>query len=420
MMEGALAPPEPDAVPGGTSAGIASDQRALRRHNLSRVLTELARCGPRSRARLADTLALNKTTVSKLVRELLRLELVGWAGEADVGGPGRPSRAVRASGRRFAGVGLKLGPRSAAARVVDLAGTTRYHAVRAMDNRGDDPAAAMARLAELAAQALAAAREDGLVAAGVTIAVPGLVRGDSGVMLAAPVLGWTSVPVGRELSARLGPGAPPVHVATEAAAGAIGELWRGAGREFGSFVYVSGEGTVEAGVVIDGVPFSGADGFGGELGHLRVDPDGRPCPCGSRGCLETVVGPEALARLAGDAGADPHEVATGLAALAAGGDEAARETVAELGRWLGVGLSSLSNLFNPEAIVLGGNLAILLPGLLESAAAEIRCRVFSARWSRPALVAEQPGSDPVGHGAALRALHGLLNDPTGTVAALTG
>jgi predicted NBD/HSP70 family sugar kinase len=391
---------------------IGADQHALRRHNLALVLGHVARHGPRSRARIAAETGLNKSTVSKLVRELFALELLSWTVIDEPCVPGRPGRGVGLSGRRFAGVGLKLAPLSAAIRVVDLAGATRHERVVELDSRAAGPAEVVVRLADLVRDGVDAIAQDGLTAAGVTLAVPGLVRGDSGVMLAAPALGWPSVALGRELAAALGDPDLPIVVAKEANAGALGELWRGAGREHGSFVYLSGEGSVEAGVVIDGRVFAGADGLGGELGHVRVEPDGLPCPCGGSGCLETRVGPAALAERAGMPGADSVTAARALAARAEAGDALARGTIEEIGRWLGHGLAWLSNLLNPEAIVLGGHFAPLGEWLTRPLEAEIRRRVLSARWSRSRITAEAPGSDPVGHGAAIRALQPLLADPT--------
>jgi predicted NBD/HSP70 family sugar kinase len=390
-----------------------ADQHALRRHNLALVLGHVARRGPRSRARIADETGLNKSTVSKLVSELIALDLLAWTvTEEEPGAPGRPGRGVGLSGRRFAGVGLKLAPLSAAVRVVDLAGVTRHDRVVELDCRAADPADVVALLAELADDGIGRLGARGMSAAGVTLAVPGLVRGDSGVMLAAPALGWPSVAVGRELHAALGEPDIPIVVEREASAGALGELWRGAGREHDSFVYVSGEGSVEAGVVIDGRVFSGAEGLGGELGHLRVEPDGLPCPCGGTGCLETRVGAAALAERAGMPDADSSAAAATLAARACAGDPLATAAIEEIGRWLGQGLAWLSNLLNPEAIVLGGHFAPLAEWLTPRIEAEVRGRVLSARWSRPVIAAEAPGSDPVGHGAAIRALRPLLADPT--------
>jgi predicted NBD/HSP70 family sugar kinase len=388
-----------------------ADQQALRRHNLALVLAQVARRGPRSRARLAEETGLNKSTVSTLVRELIALDLLAWTVVEEGGTPGRPGRAVGISGRRFAGVGLKLAPVSAAVRVVDLAGATRYERAVELDSRGADPAAVVARLARLARAGLDRVGRLGMSATGVTLAVPGLVRGDSGVMLAAPALGWPSVAVGRELEAALGEPGLPVAVEREASAGALGELWRGAGREHASFVYVSGEGSVEAGVVIDGRVFSGADGLGGELGHLRVEPEGLPCPCGGTGCLETRVGAATVAERAGMPDACPVAAARALAARARTGDALALGAIADIGRWLGQGLAWLTNLLNPEAIVLGGHFAPLAEWLTGPIEAEVRRRVLSARWSRPVITAEAPGSDPVGHGAAVRALDPLLADP---------
>ena len=146
------------------------------------------------------------------------------------------------------------------------------------------------------AAALETSAEDGLRPVGITVAVPGLVEEASGTVVFAPNLGWHGIPVADELQKRLG---LPVLVENESNLAALAEHWTGAAVGIDDFVCVFGEVGVGGGVVLGGRLFRGTHGFGGEFGHVSVDPKGRSCACGSLGCVETLVGQESIAAAAG-------------------------------------------------------------------------------------------------------------------------
>jgi predicted NBD/HSP70 family sugar kinase len=165
---------------------------------------------------------------------------------------------------------------------------------------------------------------------------------------------------------------------------ALSEKLFGLGRELNSFICVLLGSGVSAGIVINGEVYRGAENFSGEFGHTTIDPNGPPCPCGSRGCLEVYASGLALARH----GAEEAGRAAGrrLLALAGGqagrvtgellyeaaaqGDRQARAVFRQMGTLLGVGVSNLINLFNPERIVLGGQVSkaheFFMPALQEA------------------------------------------------------
>ena len=147
----------------------------------------------------------------------------------------------------------------------------------------------------------------------------------------------------------------PVLVANEADLGALAEYRRGVGAGVPHLIYISGEAGIGAGIIHDGKPMLGAAGYAGEAGHTLINPDGHLCRCGATGCWETEAGEAALARLAGV----PSSV-TGLGlvdtilARANDGDQMTLDALAEIGRWLGLGIGNLINVFNPQLVVLGG------------------------------------------------------------------
>jgi predicted NBD/HSP70 family sugar kinase len=250
--------------------------------------------------------------------------------------------------------------------------------------------------------------------AGITVALPGLVDAATGTLLLAPNLHWEDVPVAAALAERLGGDGPPLAADNEANLAAVAELRAGAGRGLSDFIHVSGEVGIGAGVVLGGTIFRGAHGFGGEFGHMTVDPDGPPCACGSRGCLETRAGLEALLAAAGerDSGMVPSgEPVERLAARADAGDEDACAALHEAGRWLGVALASAANLLDPQAFVLGGFLAPLAAHLAPAAQEELRARLLGAGRRLPDLITSPLGPEAAVRGAAALALAQLVDDP---------
>jgi predicted NBD/HSP70 family sugar kinase len=384
-----------------------ANQRSVRRHNLGVVLRHVADSGPRSRAAIAQETGLNKTTVSSLVGELIEFGLVRETEVELRGTVGRPALPVELSGRRVVGLGLEIGVDFLAARAADLGGAERHQVLVAGDNRGKPVDAVLDELAALAGDALAAVAAADLLTAGAVVAVPGLVDSE-GRLLVAPNLGWTDVSVAALLAARLGAPSFPVRAENEANLGALAELWQGAGRLLGDFLYVSGELGVGAGIVVGGELFRGARGFGGELGHVTVDAEGELCACGSRGCVETRVALGALLRAAGlDPGAGVEE----LAGRAEAGDARALEALAAAGRWLGVGVASAVNLLDPRGIVVGGYFATLAPWLAPGIEQELAARVLSAEWGGLKVVTSALGASAAVCGASALALRRVYEDP---------
>jgi predicted NBD/HSP70 family sugar kinase len=182
-------------------------------------------------------------------------------------------------------------------------------------------------------------------------------------------------------------------------------------------LYVSGEIGVGAGIIVDGELFRGSQGFGGEFGHMTVDPSGRPCACGSRGCLETLAGLEPLLEAAGF---DPADAATTtgsgepvseLATRARMGDQQALTALRESGRWLGLGIASAANLLNFQAVVLGGFFAQLATWLAGPIAHELETHVLASEWGVPRLLPSTLGPEAAVRGAAALSLRRVLTDP---------
>lgn len=368
----------------------------MRARNLEVVLGAVGRGGPLTRAALAEVTGLTKSTISKLVGDLVDAGLLAETGPARAGERGRPGVDLVLSGARVASLGLEVNVDYLAVRVLDLTGEVRVAARRDRDNRGSRPEEVLGELQDLASEALAEAHGLGLEAAGAVLAVSGPV-GD-GVLFSAPNLGWQDVRPAGLLRLPVA-----VELDNEANLAALGELWYGDGER--DFLYVSGEIGIGAGLVVGGALYAGATGLAGELGHVVVAPEGELCRCGGSGCLETYAGQEALLRAANAA-----SVPALLDALERGDDPALTACTAA-GRALGVALTSAVNLLDLDRIVLGGVFTQLYPWLSGPVSEVLAKRLGGLRGTPPVLTASRLGGDAATLGAAGRVIHRVLADP---------
>jgi predicted NBD/HSP70 family sugar kinase len=391
----------------------------VRRHNAAVVLQSLA-ASPRSRAQVASATGLTRATVGSIVEELIAGGLVAEVAEQGARKPrgvGRPGTDVALDPSGGAGIGIEVNVDGLSAVVVDLVGEVRHRAARPGDQRGRRASEVLRSAARLVDDAIAAAEGQGLRVRGIGVAVPGLVDLEAEVLRVAPNLGWQDVPV-LERMARAGKGGwPAASLDNEANLAALGELWSGGHGRTDSFVLINGDVGVGAGVVLDGHLHRGSRGFGGELGHLTVAPDGPECRCGARGCLEQVAGLDWILRTAGIAPGGRTDALPALLAALTAGDAAAVRAVAEAGTSLGVGVAALVNLFDVDTVLLGGIYAPLYPWLEASVRASVDRRVLSARWAPISVRPTQLGREAAVVGAAQSALRDVLADPLGALTA---
>jgi predicted NBD/HSP70 family sugar kinase len=401
-------------------------QPSLREHNLALVMREVADAGPVSRARIAAETGLTKATVSTLVDTLLTGGLVRELGPHAVTGVGRPGSAL-ALAPGPVGIGLEINVDYVATCTVDAAGTVRRRELVAEDFGRGPAEVAVARAGLALRAAVEDARAGGDPLAGVVVAVPGLVEAARGVVRLAPNLGWRDVPLVAQLTERAGLVGVPVRLDNEANLAGLGELWcaghhRPDGTPLDSFVLVSGEIGVGAAIVLDGELFGGMRGFSGELGHLPLDPDGPPCRCGARGCLEQYAGQGAVLRRAGLS--EPAGTTTGrpggpvdrLVAAATAGDPQVLAAVREAGEALGSGIATMINLMDIQTVVLSGLYARLAPWLLDAVTAQLARRVLASSWAPVEVLVSSLGSDGAVRGAALSAVRHVIDDPAAWLA----
>src|SRR3954468_18787 len=391
-----------------------ADQRAVRKSNLSLVARRIAEAGSLSRAQLAKSTGLNKTTVSSLVAELMERGVVSESGPADGGRVGRPAQILELDDTRIAALGLEINVDYLAVCVCDLRGALRYRAAVGHDNRGSAPEIVFEALGELAAEALAECDSLGLTPIGAGISVPGTVEAQTGTLIHAPNLGWDEVPVAESLRHALGDPPFSIKVGNDANLAALGELESGALRGVRDGLLIYGNIGIGGAVIVDGAIFPGSDGFAGEIGHIPVRPfDGEECRCGGRGCLETLAGQEAIARRVGIQGtrSETSSPATLVAERAQEGDAAVIAALDEGAEILGICIAAVVSIVNPRRVVLAGTLGTLSQWLLPGVRAAAAQRATVAP-TVVEIVGSQLGDEAAIRGGAALVLHHVLSDPT--------
>jgi glucokinase len=222
---------------------------------------------------------------------------------------------------------------------------------------------------------------------GVCLAVPGFILArENKVLSAANLEAIEGIPLKDELGDRTG---LPVTVENDANAAAWGEFRFGVGKDVDDLVFVTLGTGVGGGIISHGVLLRGARGMGGELGHITVQPAGPRCGCGNRGCLEALASGTAIEQRAREVADErPHSALRKLATeraplggdvldLARKGDEAAIEVLREAGTWLGIGLATYINIFDPEVIAIGGGVSEAGDLVSEPARRELQLRSHS-------------------------------------------
>lgn len=388
-------------------AGATQDE--VRRHNLAALARFLHDHGSTSRSELVNHTGLNRSTVGGLIADLVAVGLVRET-EPVGRGVGRPSYGVEPVRERAYVLAVDLRVDRAIVALVGFGGEVlgrREHRFRKGQQREER---ILAQLADVCRDLLAEAPRRA-VQVGVGIGVPGLVRQPDGLVRFAPNLGWVDVPLADHLRDELQV-TTPVVVGNDSDLGAIAERLRGSAMGAANVVYLSGQVGVGGGIVIDGALLKGAQGYGGEVGHMRVNPQGRECRCGATGCWETEIGEPAVRAATG--ASDTESVAS-IVARAQAGDARARQGLEEVGGWIAIGVANLVHIFNPDVVVFGGALREVLP-LVRQQVEDVLTGSLPAPGEHVILAAPALGDDSTLLGAAEAAFAPLLDDPVGAVA----
>jgi predicted NBD/HSP70 family sugar kinase len=390
-----------------------STVRDLRRDNRSVLLWSLFIGQPCSRQDLSWATGLSTASVSNVVREFIGEGIVTEAGSVDSDG-GRPRALLRMDPDYGRVIGVDVGETRIRVEMFDMTMAMRASADYALDPRDQGIDVVVDRVQAGLASVLADSGCDPSAVLGAGIGVPGVIEHEgSETLVYAQTYGWDAVPLGRLLRPV---GDFPLYIDNGAKTMGQAELWFGAGRGVRqAVVCLMGSGLGAS--IVTGAPGRGGTSAAVEWGHTTVEVGGRPCRCGSRGCLEAYVGAGAILDRYGQAMPGQDEESA-LAALVASDDPRADEILNETALYLGAGIADLVNLFGPERIILGGWAGLLLgerllPAIREAA----REHSLTHRFAQTTIELGKLGPDAVALGAATLPMERFLD---GAMAARTG
>jgi glucokinase len=300
-------------------------------------------------------------------------------------------------------VGLDVGGTDIKAGLIAADGAIVARAVRpTAPQRGFD--AVLADMAALAEEVISQSGRDRATVAGVGIGFPGPLSPSRGVILnAGNVPGFENVPVRDEIALSIG---LPAMLDNDANVAAYAEFWVGAARDVKDMVMFTLGTGVGSGVVIDGRLLRGHFENAAELGHTIVQPEGRPCSCGQRGCLEQYASASNVARRAIEAvrageqsalsdtpGGLESVTSKDVVAAAAEGDDLARRIWDDACRYLAIGCINVQHTFNPARIVLGGGASAAGDLLLDGVRRHMARQCWSLADDTPQVALAELGND---------------------------
>lgn len=384
------------------TAGARPDE--VRRHNRTVLLRRLHVDGPTTRASLATELGLNRSTIKALVDGLAESGVVEERVPRLRSGAGRPSLLVLPQPHAAVVLAVDVRVEQVAIALVGLGGEMLGRNSWNLRGRAAQPDEVITHVVE---STRLLAGDLGVDIVGVGVSVPGVVRRSDGLVHEAPNLHWTNVPIGERLGTVL---RMPITVANDAELGALAEHLRGVARGSSDAVYVSADVGVGGGVISGGATLRGTAGYVGELGHMVIQPEGRDCYCGSRGCWETEIGEPALCR-ALDL---PEESARGVVVAELRAmirrPTPLPERLAGYIEMLTLGLVNIVNLLSPELVVLGDLLTALPDWLIAEVGKEVHRRSLVSRAvGGTKIVASALGADAKLIGAAELAFEPVLD-----------
>ncbi len=367
-----------------------------------------------SRAQIARTANLSRSTVSEIVNEILPLGIVAESGEGKSHGGRRPI-VLEFRDDSCAILGVEMSATHVVAALTDLRGRvltweSRAHPVRT------DPAGTRKLIETLCRKCLSAPEAGDRPLVGIGVAVPSPIDPYHPDRLSEIVLPEWKGKLGIDMLARRFD--TKVLVDNDANLGALAEHWWGVGRGVDDIAYIKVATGIGSGHVIDGEIYRGSTGVAGEIGHIAVDPQGKRCICGLRGCLVTLVGTRALVERAAELNAEFPD--SGLAGketsineieeAALAGDPLALKVANEAAGHLGRAVAGMMNLLNPSLVIIGGGLARLGDLLIEPLRETINSRTLISSIAAAEIRASELGPLSGAIGAATMVLKASLED----------
>ena len=398
----------------------------LRERNLSSVLNYIFfHKSKASRAKLAARVGLNKSTASSLVQELIERDLLRETGKNQEGAIGRPATFLEINSQAGFIIGVDLSVDFVFVKVTDFCGRPVWEEKFTIEAKIVQ-ANVIAKMLELVNKAISVCNEKNQRILGLGLAVPGLVDTNRDNLIYAPHLDWKGVPFRKLLYESTG--LHDIHIENDANAATIGEHIYGVARRTGDFIFVFVGKGIGSGLFLDGKLYRGRDGYAGEIGHLPIisEPFNNVCDCGKLGCWESYANESTIIKRTNARLEKSHSkiilalmeeqhapISISILKQAADvGDQESLEIFSEAGEAIGIGISGLINIFNPDKVIVGGPISIsgkyLLPAIIKS----VKRHTLTDLNQHVEILLSEFGSDAVVIGAIACITNQILFSPT--------
>ncbi|WP_076585199.1 sugar metabolism global transcriptional regulator Mlc [Vibrio ostreicida] len=330
----------------------------IKQVNAGRVYKLIDQKGPISRIDLSKESGLAPASITKITRELIAAHLIHETTVQEATSRGRPAIGLQVNNQGWQFLSMRLGRGYLTIALHELGGDVLIDTK--IDMHEIDQEDVVARLLHEIDEFFQTYAQQLDRVTSIALTLPGLVNSEKGLVLQMPHYNVENLSLGPEIYRATG---LPVFIANDTRAWALAEKLFGHSQDNDNSVLISIHHGLGAGIILDGRLLQGRHGNIGELGHIQIDPQGKRCHCGNRGCLETVASSQAireevakrLSRGEPSLMAEINEVSIeDICEAAANGDPLAVDVVETLGGYLGAAIAIVINLFNPEKILIGG------------------------------------------------------------------
>ena len=388
----------------------ASNSRGIKVHNRLLVRDTIRMLGPIPRREVARIVGLTPPAVTVIVNELMRENIVKEVGWGESSGGRKPVMLALNPQAGFV-FAARLQRGESVAALLDLSGNILEKRLKKLDTSlPEDVVEALGESFDSLLRSTGIAAHDVLWCG---VASPGLVDSSQGVVQRSSNLNWNKVPLADMLSARLA--GAPVHVENISNAAALAEKEYGSGRGCPNLLYLNLSVGIGAGIIIGDLIYGGARGYAGEVGHIVLTPDGGPeCICGTRGCFEAVCGARTVLEKVKAEVPEETLARFGMTKAKLSIEDvvtppiidlpAVRSILMETGRLIGIVTANLVSIFNPEMVILGGDLARAGDIVLDKVRQVVKDQILSQIEEAVQVVRSNMAEDPPLMGAYALAL----------------
>lgn len=395
------------------------DKFTLAKMNKRQVLEVIWNTGPISKSEIARATSLSIPTVTKIMNTMEMDHLIRICGWQNSTG-GKRAQLYELNRNSFFSVGVDVGKLNIKVLTMNLHGGTLH--IQTLPTRETLPAKRLInRIAELIEECIAHETKTGKSLLGIGIGVPGILDGETGTVLFSPNFGWEQVNLVELLRKKLKSKDTYIKIENSNRTLALGEYYFGAGKNSEYMVCINLGYGVGSAIIHRGEFYMGSSHTSGELGHITVDKDGALCTCGNYGCLEAMASGNAIAQQAkilisnGDAMALSSYFKGNIRDLEAkdiffaarNGIPEAYEIVVSASEYIGIGIASYINIFDPEVIVLAGGMSNEA-FLREKVQEIVTIRQMSSSGRRVKITTAQLGANATAIGAATLMLKRLI------------